>query len=95
MDSNRKFQEDQENIDSIAVKIAKELYRYEVRLTSASYEVQEVTFFKNKQPKFSDLWRASNRKLLELQEEINVCNSQIRAYKENDNKAKLIPDRLL
>ncbi len=95
MDTNRKFQELQEEKESLAAKIARKIYHYKVRKLAAGEEYADVYRYRGTLPPHSDLRFAVNRKLQEIQDEINLCNSQIKAYQENDNKAKLIPDRLL
>lgn len=81
--------------DNLAAKIAKAIYQYKIRKLSAGEEFADVYRYRGTLPLYSDLRYAVNKKLNDLQEEINLCNAQIKAYQENDNKAKLIPDRLL
>lgn len=95
MNSNSKFHEMEEDKDNLACKIARQIYNYKVRKACASDEYADVYRYRDTLPPHSDLRFAVNQKLRDIQEEINLCNSQIKAYQENDNKAKLIPDRLL
>lgn len=85
----------EEGKNSLAAKIEKEIYKYTIRRLSANEEFKDVYRYRSLLPLHSDLRYEVSRKLLEIQEEINLCNNQIKAYQEGNNKAKLIPDRLL
>jgi hypothetical protein len=95
MDSNRKYHENQEASTELASAVNREIYRYKLRKLLAQDEYADVVRYRDKLELYSDLRLASNIKLKEIQAEIDLCNEQIRAYQENNNKAKLIPDRLL
>jgi len=95
MNSNQKHQENQETSNTLVSKINEEIRKYKVRKLLAQDEYADVCRFRDKQALYSELRSGAAKKLKDILEEIELCNGQIRAYQENDNKAKLIPDRLL
>jgi hypothetical protein len=106
MNSNSKHQDNQQDkaseIDKIsgasaimAAKIAYQIRSYSFRLCSANFRLKELNDYSvvMREEGFDRLML--RQEIKNLKEEIRFCEIQVRAYQENDNKAKIIPDRLL
>lgn len=95
MNSQQKLNESASNEADFAVKIEREIRRYQLRYLVAQEECKAVEQNIKENPKLWDMIQLWKRKRSALKEEMNLCTEQVRAYKTGDNKAKLIPDRLL
>ena len=106
MNSNNKYQENQQNKASeseklsgasqvLAQKIKHVIRGYQYRKLAAQDEIADLSRV-NSYMTEEGLDRSGVRsRIATLKEEINFCHNQILAYLNNDNKAKIIPDRLL
>ncbi len=97
------MQEDQASYD-LKIREASAIMAAKIQHQIKSYQLRKLSA----QCEYADLFRVTPvdlddysympdiraRRVL-LQQEISFCTEQIRAYQENDNKAKIIPDRLL
>ena len=106
MNSNSKYQENEqikasesENLSGasaiLQAKINNQIKGYQMRKLSAQ---DELSNFARVLPVDLDdySYMADIRKrVVVLRDEIDFCKKQIIAYQTNDNKAKIIPDRLL
>ncbi len=106
MNSLDKFRENEENNPSqmagvlsdkaiLQSKINYQISNYRMRVLSAQEEIADLTrciSFNSHEYLMLSEWRSRISVLLE---EIKFCKNQIYAYENNNNKAKIIPDRLL
>lgn len=95
MNSHQKHQENVQEQESLAQKIQRQIYFYTVRKLAAESHYADVCRYRDQQEKHDFFFYEASKRIIEIQDEIDLCRRQIKAYKENDNKAKLIPDRLL
>jgi len=106
MNSNSKFQEQEEQIlleqkavaaakAALAAKIEYQINCYRMRLSSARAELIQLSSLKpvclDDYGYLPDIRKRKENLLLEIE----FCDGQISAYHLNDNKRKIIPDRLL
>lgn len=106
MNSNSKFQEQEEQIlkeqeaAAAAKKLLQEKVRYQIdtfsmRILSAREELKLLTTAILVDAQDSAALFAYRQRVRFLCDDIIFCKKQINAYRDNDHKSKLIPDRLL
>jgi hypothetical protein len=106
MNSYKKYQENNPNDDShsglvldpfvvLKAKIAYQIASYRYRKLSAQNEHSELHRYGNMWDLDAQESEMIRDRKKALEEEIDFCSSQIRAYVNDDNKAKIIPDRCL
>ena len=95
MNSNSKFQELQEEQRVLVQKINYTIRNYKLRRLCASDDLADVVRIRSQNSDNYDMLPVWDARIFQLREEIEFCNRQIKAYAENDNKMKIIPDRLL
>lgn len=79
----------------LAAKINSQIKSYQLRKLSAQDEYADITKVKLHSPYNLDMLSVWNRRLDQLDDEIAFCEFQIDAYQNDNNKVKIIPDRLL
>lgn len=95
MNSQQKFHENDKPAQEARQKITQAMYQWRVRKLCAQDEYADVVSYRDKCELFSQQREKSNQRLKELQDEIDLCVSQLDAYISGNHKAKLVPDRLL
>lgn len=95
MNSNQKHHEQEETESELKKKIAYQIKNYSMRKIVAQDEIANLHRCFNDLNDNLELFQIRQDRNAFLKQEINFCNGQIKAYKENDNKNKIIPDRLL
>lgn len=95
MDSNRKYQEQEQEKEDLRGKIQREIHRYRVRKLLAEEEFADVSRYRDKCDMYSDERYKCNERLKQIRDEIDFCKRQITAYVNGDDKAKIIPDKCL
>lgn len=95
MNSKSKIEEIVEQQDLLQQKIRYQVKNYLYRKLSAQEEIADL----NRTLVRCDLSYEEKftvrQRILSLKEEIAFCVGQITAYENNDNKAKIVPDRCL
>lgn len=106
MNSNSKFHESVQSTETLLnsagltvsvmqAKINHMIKGYLYRKLSAQDELADISRVQQNDPFNADMSGVWNSRKKQLLDEIEFCNKQIKAYQENDDKAKIIPDRLL
>ncbi len=106
MDSNRKAHEYedsavQEKIEFaskqavIALKIQQEIRRYTLRKLLAQDDIANISKLIRTESDNEDMLSLWRTWLVDLHDEVSFCSSQLLAYRNKDEKSKVIPDRLL
>ena len=106
MNSNKKFHDHSDSSDInlkhfesasmlLASKIQYQIKQYTMRKLVASDEISDLIRSLNHHDTDYDLHRNWHERIQILRTEIAFCEEQITAYKNNNEKLKIIPDRIL
>lgn len=95
MNSNSKFQEMQDDAMNLRLKIQRVIVDYRFRRLAVLDDIADLSRCVRAGADDESMLADWYSRIEILREEVELCDRQIQAYLENNNKMKLIPDRLL
>jgi len=95
MNSQQKSNQEASEFTPLALAIQREINRLKLQRVLAQEKKSELQLSVMANISDRDYRFGAKKEISELVLEIEFLTQQIKAYEDNDNKAKLIPDRLL